>query len=166
MMPAKGFVFDAGCENDTEAGAPRPLSHLRNGLALLRRGRRAAWLALRRPPTWRRAAEKTLTTLFLVHTLIAVKFAFDPAKDAINRSKHGLSLREAARLDWNRVLAKLDIRTDYGEPRQIGYGPIGRRLYCVVFVDRGDTLRIISLRKANNREIDRYEAQIASSDRG
>jgi uncharacterized DUF497 family protein len=89
-----------------------------------------------------------------------VKIAFDPAKDAINRSKHGISLR----VDWNRVLAKLDTRTDYGEPRQIGYGPIGRRLYCVVFVDRGDTLRIISLRKANNREIDRYEAQINSSD--
>ena len=98
-----------------------------------------------------------------MHTLIAVKFAFDPAKDAINRAKHGVSLSEAARLDWNRVLAKLDTRTDYGEPRQIGYGPIGRRLYCVVFVDRGDTLRIISLRKANNRETDRYEIQIRSS---
>ncbi len=94
-----------------------------------------------------------------------MKFAFDPAKDAIDRSKHGVSLSEAVRLDWNRVLAKLDSRTDYREPRQIGYGPIGRRLYCVVFVDRGDTLRIISLRKANNRETDRYETQISSSDR-
>jgi uncharacterized DUF497 family protein len=74
-------------------------------------------------------------------------------------------LGEAARLDWTRVLAKLDTRTDYGEPRQIGYGPIGRRLYCVVFVDQGGTLRIISLRKANNREIDRYEIQINSPDR-
>jgi len=63
-------------------------------------------------------------------------------------------------------LAKPDTRLDYGEPRQIGYGPIGRRLYCVVFVNRGDTLRIVSLRKANNREISRYEAQIDSPDRG
>lgn len=94
-----------------------------------------------------------------------MQFAFDPAKDALNRAKHGVSLSAAARLDWNRVLAKLDTRTDYGEPRQIGYGPIGRRLYCVVFVDRGDTLRIMSLRKANNREIGRYETQISSSDR-
>jgi len=37
-----------------------------------------------------------------------VKIAFDPTKDAINRAKHGISLGEAARLDWNRVLAKLD----------------------------------------------------------
>ncbi len=109
--------------------------------------------------------QNTLTEDFLVHTLNHLRFVFDPAKDAINRSKHGVSLSEAARLDWSRVLAKLDTRTDYGEPRQIGYGPIGRRLYCIVFVDRGDTLRIISLRKANNREIDRYEAQIDASDR-
>ena len=88
------------------------------------------------------------------------------AGEGLNSPRQVLSLEEAARRDWNRVLAKLDTRTDYGELRQIGYGPIGRRLYCVVFVDRGDTLRIISLRKANNREIDRYEAQTGSSDRG
>ena len=105
-----------------------------------------------------------MTKILLVPYINCVKIAFDPTKDAINRSKHDISLREAARLDWKRVLAKLDTPIDYGEPRQIGYGPIGRRLYCVVFVDRGDTLRIISLRKANNREIDRYEAQINSSD--
>jgi uncharacterized protein len=93
------------------------------------------------------------------------KIAFDPAKDAINRLKHGVSLSEAAALDWERVLAKLDTRIDYGEPRQIGYGPIGRRLHCVVFVERGKTFRIISLRRANNREIDRYEAQIGPPDR-
>jgi uncharacterized protein len=95
-----------------------------------------------------------------------VKLAFDPAKDAANRAKHGVRLGAAARLDWDRVLAKLDSRADYGEPRRIGYGPIGGRLYCVVFVDRGETRRIISLRKANNREIDRYEAQIGSTDEG
>lgn len=117
------------------------------------------------PPRSDGPLTKALTALFLVHTLIEVRFAFDPAKDAINRSKHGVSLGEAARLDWSRVLAKRDTRTDYGEPRQIGYGPIGRRLYCVVFVDQDDTRRIISLRKANTREIERYETQIGSTDR-
>jgi uncharacterized DUF497 family protein len=33
---------------------------------------------------------------------------------------------------------------------------VGVRLYCVVFVDRGDVRRIISLRKANRREEKRY----------
>jgi hypothetical protein len=93
-----------------------------------------------------------------------VELDFDPAKDAIKRAKHGVSLSDAARLDWHRLLATLDTRVKYGEARQIGYGPIGRRLYCVVFVDRGGKRRIISLRKANRREIDRYEAKIHSSD--
>jgi hypothetical protein len=56
--------------------------------------------------------QNTLTENFLVHTLNHLRFAFDPAKDAISRSKHGVSLSEGARLDWNRVLAKLDTRTD------------------------------------------------------
>lgn len=89
-----------------------------------------------------------------------VKVTFDSAKDASNRAKHGVSLGDAAKLDWERTLVKPDARADYGEPRQIGYGPIGRRLYCVVYVERGDMLRIISLRKANRRETARYEIQI------
>lgn len=84
-----------------------------------------------------------------------MRLVFDPAKDATNRAKHGIALAEAARVGWDRVLVKPDTRADYGEPRQIGYGPIGRHLYCVVFVDRDLTRRIISLRKAYTREIDR-----------
>lgn len=75
-------------------------------------------------------------------------------------------LADAEKLDWDRVLAKFDTRAEYGERRQIGYGPIGARLYCVVFVDRGERRRIISLRKANHREIERYETQIHSTDEG
>jgi len=40
--------------------------------------------------------------------------------------------------------------------REIGYGVIGNRLYCVVFTQRGDTMRVISLRKANAREARQY----------
>ena len=95
-----------------------------------------------------------------------MRITFDPAKDAINRAKHGVSLGEAVRPDWQQTLAGPDTRADYGEPRQIGYGPIGRRLYCVVFVDRGNILRIISLRKANRREVARYEAQTDPTHQG
>ena len=34
----------------------------------------------------------------------------------------------------------------------VALGAIGERLYCVVYVDREDARRIISLRKANNKE--------------
>ena len=86
-----------------------------------------------------------------------MKIEFDAAKDLVNRDKHGLSLGDAARLDWTTVLAKPDARWDYGERRDIGYGVIEGRLYCVVFVRRRGTVRIISLRKANRREVRNYE---------
>ncbi len=88
-----------------------------------------------------------------------MKISFDPAKDAVNFRKHGIHLAEAAGLEWNAARVKPDSRHDYGETRQIGYVPLGARLYCVVFVERGDELRIISLRKANSREVDRYAQQ-------
>jgi hypothetical protein len=88
-----------------------------------------------------------------------VKFEFDAAKDGANRDKHGLSLGEAARMDWTTVLARPDRRRDYGEARQIGYGLIDDRLHCVVFVRRRAIFRIISLRKANTREVRNYEQQ-------
>ena len=51
-------------------------------------------------------------------------------------------------------------RSDYGKPRMVGVVPVNDRLFCVVFVDRppekSTERRIISLREANNREVQRY----------
>ena len=82
---------------------------------------------------------------------------FDPSKDAANLRKHGVSLAEAGRIDWGRSLVSEDRRRDYGERRHVSIGPIGRRLYVVVYVERGDRRRIVSLRKANAREFKLYE---------
>ena len=49
-----------------------------------------------------------------------------------------------------------DTRRDYGEARMIGFAYIGLRLCCVVYADRCEERRIISLRKANKREVTRY----------
>ena len=81
---------------------------------------------------------------------------FDPAKDAVNSAKHGVSLAEAAGIEWESLWAKIDERADHGEIRMIGYAYIGRRLHCIVYTDRGNVRRIISLRKANLREERRY----------
>ncbi|WP_118184557.1 BrnT family toxin [Paraburkholderia phosphatilytica] len=79
------------------------------------------------------------------------------AKDASNQAKHGVSLAEAARLDWDGMLVVLDTRHDYSEDRYRGIALLGWRLYSVVFTPRDETMRIISLRKASNMEIDAYE---------
>ena len=81
-----------------------------------------------------------------------MKLLFDDAKDRANQSKHGLSLSEAEKLEWDDALIWQDTRRDYGEPRMVALGAIGERLCCVVYVDREDARRIISLRKANNKE--------------
>ncbi len=85
---------------------------------------------------------------------------FDTAKDGINQTKHGVSLELASRLEWGEMLAWVDERRDYGENRCVGLAPIGDRLYAVVFVDRPPKhpteRRIISLRKANQREVKHY----------
>ncbi|MGB4766297.1 MAG: BrnT family toxin [Rugosibacter sp.] len=94
-----------------------------------------------------------------VHTINSVNITFDTAKDAANLSKHGVSLALAQQLEWEWLRAKSDTRMNYEEPRMIGYAPIGERVYCVVFVDRGAVRRIISLRKANTREVNRYVEQ-------
>lgn len=91
-----------------------------------------------------------------------MKIAFDPKKDAVNVKRHGVSLALADRLEWDELLGIVDRRREYGEVRWVGYAPIGARVYCVVFTDRGDTRRVISLRKANRREVKHYEIKIKS----
>ena len=85
---------------------------------------------------------------------------FDPAKDAVNLAKHGFSLLDAVGFEWETAVVWPDTRRDYGEPRMVALGYIGLRIMSVVFVDRPPEQpterRIISLRKANNREVQRY----------
>jgi uncharacterized protein len=86
--------------------------------------------------------------------------SFDLAKSDANRQKHGVPLTLATLIDWSCVLSAPDTRKDYGELREIGFAPIGRRLYCVVFTQRRRQFRIISLRRASNRETACYERTI------
>ncbi|WP_369803216.1 BrnT family toxin [Pseudorhodoferax sp. Leaf267] len=63
----------------------------------------------------------------------------------------------AKRIAWADVLCFPDSRQDYGELREIGFAVVDDRLYVVVFVQRGEVMRIISLRKANAREVNLYD---------
>ncbi|WP_246795364.1 BrnT family toxin [Burkholderia perseverans] len=83
---------------------------------------------------------------------------YDSTKNEANIAKHGVSLALAGQLDWPNVMACADDRTDYKEVREIGFGVIDQRLYCVVFT-RGDSMHIISMRKANKREVKNYVEQ-------
>ena len=77
---------------------------------------------------------------------------FDPIKDAINREKHGISLARAADIDVKAYVT--DGR--FAEPRFRLYGLIDGIAYCVAGTDRGGRVRIISVRRAHAKEMNRY----------
>jgi uncharacterized DUF497 family protein len=89
-----------------------------------------------------------------------VRIEFDSAKDAANQAKHGVSLALAGELDWEAALVWIDERFEYNELRMIALAPKTEILYCVAFLDRGEARRIISLRRANRREVRHYVQSI------
>jgi len=85
-----------------------------------------------------------------------MRIEFDPAKNEANQAKHGVSLLMAVELDWEVALVWVDDRFEYNEMRMIALAPNTGVLYYVAFVDRGNVRRIISLRRANRREVKQY----------
>jgi uncharacterized DUF497 family protein len=79
---------------------------------------------------------------------------FDPAKEAINLAKHGVSL--ARWIDLEIKVAFVDDRYDYGEVRYRAYGYIDGVAYCLAFTSRNGKVRPISLRRAHTKEMRRY----------
>lgn len=88
-----------------------------------------------------------------------MNFEWDDTKAASNESKHGVPFPYAARvfLDARRVDGP-DLRKDYGEERRIVVGAIDGRVFVVAYTRRGQATRLISARKANEREQKQYYA--------
>lgn len=80
---------------------------------------------------------------------------FDPAKNAANIAKHGLSLADFSGFDETPWIV-VDDRKDYGETRYLGIGRIDGSGHCIVFTLRGRTMRLISFRRARDKEMRRY----------
>lgn len=82
--------------------------------------------------------------------------SFDPDKNERNIQERGLAFTLASELDWVTALVDEDTRRDYGERRYKVLGCIEERLYALIFTPRADTVHVISLRKANAREVKHY----------
>lgn len=85
-------------------------------------------------------------------------FEFDAAKEKANQVKHGVSLAIVESLEWDAALVWPDERFEYDELRMNAIVPKEIFWYHVSYVERGDTMRVISVRRANRREIDFYAA--------
>ena len=87
-----------------------------------------------------------------------MRYEYDPAKSQNNKSKHGIDFEEAQEL-WNddkRLQAPV-MRP--GEKRYLVIGTIGEKRWTAIITYRGETIRIISVRRARMEEVQRYETE-------
>lgn len=82
-----------------------------------------------------------------------MKFGWDPAKDEANRFKHGLRLAFGQKVfdDPDHIISTSYREID-GEDRNKAVGTINGKLYTAVHVWRGETIRLISVRRSNAGE--------------
>lgn len=85
-------------------------------------------------------------------------FDWHDEKSNRNPAERGFGFDFAALIFLGRVLLKFDDRQDYGEVRENAPGEIDGDIYHVTFTDRGSVRWIISARRANRRERQRWHA--------
>jgi uncharacterized DUF497 family protein len=86
-------------------------------------------------------------------------YEWDERKAAANLAKHGIPFDAVHGFDWETSIERIDDREDYGELRIVATGFIGVRLHILVYApseEDEDSVRIISLRKADKGEQDEY----------
>ena len=86
-----------------------------------------------------------------------MKITFDPAKNERNIRERGLNFMMVDGFAWETAQTHEDKRFVYPEPRFVSSGLIGGRVFVVCFTPIPDGIRVISFRKANAREVARYE---------
>ena len=86
-----------------------------------------------------------------------MQFEWDEQKRITNIRKHGFDFRDARKVFRSPMLVAPDDQYDYGEDRWIGIGMLEGRVVVVIFTERNDTIRIISIMKALTHERIRYE---------
>ena len=85
-----------------------------------------------------------------------MEIKFDPAKSERNARLRDLPFNLAAEFDWESAIYLEDIRRDYPERRFVALGLLRAKLHVICFTPIPGGVRIISLRRANSREIHRY----------
>jgi uncharacterized protein len=88
-----------------------------------------------------------------------MRITFDPVKNARNIEERGLPFDLVAQLDWETAVSAEDKRKEYGERRLRVLAFLGKRLHAAVITMRGDAVHVISFRKANEKEVKRYEKE-------
>lgn len=85
-------------------------------------------------------------------------FEFDDAKSLANKAKHGIDFLEAQDLWLDVDLLRIPARSD-AEERFLFIGMIDGRHYSAIVTYRGETIRLISVRRSRPLEVQAYEAE-------
>ena len=85
-----------------------------------------------------------------------VKISYDQAKRDKTFAERGLDFDDAEQVFAGRTIDFIDDRRDYGEARWLSFGYLRQRLVVIVWTPRGGLRHIISMRKANGREQEKY----------
>ena len=90
-----------------------------------------------------------------------MRFEWDEAKNRANIRRHKIDLADVPPVFDGPMFVSLDTRRDYGEDRMIGIGFLQAAVVLVVFVEReNDTIRIVSARKAERHERERFRKEV------
>ncbi|WP_417908784.1 BrnT family toxin [Candidatus Electronema sp. PJ] len=85
-----------------------------------------------------------------------MQYEWDEKKCRQNVEKHGIDFADVVYFDWHSALEIEDDRSNYGEKRIRAFGLLHNRLVVLVYTQRNSRIRLISLRKANQREETAY----------
>jgi uncharacterized protein len=85
-----------------------------------------------------------------------VHITFDPTKNERNIRERGLSFEQVHDFDFETALIELDTRHEYGETRLVALGALHNRVHVLCFTETPKGIRVISFRKANDREVASY----------
>jgi uncharacterized DUF497 family protein len=91
-----------------------------------------------------------------------MEITYDPSKCARNIAERGLSFDRAADFGWEQAVIEEDIRHVYPERRYVAVGMLDDRLHVLCFVETAGGVRVISFRKANQREVNAYGKTITA----
>ncbi|HRJ62085.1 MAG TPA: BrnT family toxin [Azospirillaceae bacterium] len=92
-----------------------------------------------------------------------MEFEWDEDKNLKNIAKHKVDFNDAIYLWESCVIEKIDQRNYGNETRYIAMGEVDGRLFVVVYTWRGAHRRIISARKANDRERKSYRQALSNA---
>jgi uncharacterized protein len=89
-----------------------------------------------------------------------VEIEFDPAKRLQTLEARGLDMAEVREVFDGPSLTFPDVRFAYGEARFVTVGFMSGRMVVLAWTPRGEARRIISMRKANEREQEKFGARL------